>query len=153
MLSPSSPNVENLRVHEEESGWEDKGAEWPLTSHTHRHTTLTHTGTQTEGNHSTPPSVYIRDVLHTQMIIICKIFSSEVMVGAADSQSVEFLLVVCPEHLMLFHPLPVLSYIQILGPSSAWCSLRRPRTEETLNSDVSSWGMNLSHYLWKAGIK
>lgn len=64
-----------------------------------------HTGTQTEGNHSAPSSVYIRDVLHTQMIIICRIFSSEVIMEGADLQSVEFLLVVCPEHLMLFLPM------------------------------------------------
>lgn len=70
------------------------------------HTTLTHTETQAEGNHSTPPSVYIRDVLHTQMTVLCRIFSSEVMVEAADSPLAEFLFFVYLGHLMLFPPYP-----------------------------------------------
>lgn len=52
--------------------------------------TLTHTDTEREGNHSTPPSVYIRNVLHTQMTVLCRIFSSEVMVEAVHSQKAEF---------------------------------------------------------------
>lgn len=67
---------------------------------------LTHTDTQTEGNHSTPPCVYIRNVLHTQKTVLCRIFSSEVMVEAADSQLAEFLLFVYPAHLMLFFSPP-----------------------------------------------
>lgn len=44
---------------------------------------LTHMGTK--GAHSTLPSAYIRDVLHTQMMALCGIFTSEVMVETADS--------------------------------------------------------------------
>lgn len=69
--------------------------------HTH---TLTHTETQTEGAHSTPPSVYIRDVLHTQMTALWRIFSSEVMLEAADFHRAELLLLVYTGHLWYWYP-------------------------------------------------
>lgn len=98
---------------------------------------LTHADTQTEGNHSTPLSVYIRNVLHTRMTVLCRIFSSEVMVEAADSWLADFFFFVYLGHLMLFFPLPgqgqiVLSYVQTLRPSSAWCRHRSPRKDPEL---------------------
>lgn len=95
--------------------------------HTH---TLTHTETQTEGAHSTPPSVYIRDVLHTQMTVLWRIFSSEVMLEAADFHRAELLLLVYTGYLFFFNFIiyffPWLGsncvlmflYIQTSGPSS-----------------------------------
>lgn len=130
--------------------------------HTH---TLTHTETQTEGAHSTPPSEYIRDVLHTQMTVLCRIFSSEVMLEAADFHCAELLLLVYTGWLIFFYfiiySFPWIGsncalmflHIQTLGPSSVWCGCRRPRTEKTSNTSESSWGMNLSLCVWKACFK
>lgn len=59
---------------------------------------LTHMGTK--GAHSTLPSAYIRDVLHTQMMVLCGIFTSEVMVETADSPFAELLLLVCTGYVM-----------------------------------------------------
>lgn len=73
-----------------ESGWGDKGAEWPVTSwRTWAHRELTqHLQVHTTGT------------CHTHMMVLGGIFSSEVMVETADSPFAELLLLVYTGYLM-----------------------------------------------------